>query len=63
MSQETRKMTDDDIKALADELEGRLVKRFYFNIGRGVWGVIWRALIGLIVLIAAYGSVKGGKWW
>lgn len=57
----TRSMTDDDIQALADEIENRLASRFYINIGRGLWGmVVWRAILAAMVLVAAYGAVKGG---
>ncbi len=56
----TRSMTDDDIQALADEIENRLASRFYINIGRGLWGMVWRAILAAMVLVAAYGAVKGG---
>lgn len=56
----TRTMTDDDIQALADELENRLASRFYLNLGRGLWGMAWRAIMAVVVLVAAYGAVKGG---
>jgi len=56
-----RALTDDDVKALADEFEQRLVARFYDNLGRGVWGLMWKAMIGAIVIVAAYGAVKGVK--
>lgn len=57
----SRALTDQDIQALADEFESRLVSRFYDNLGRGVWGLAWKALLGAIVLVAAYGAVKGMK--
>lgn len=56
-----RALTDEDVRALADEFESRLVARFYSNLGRGVWGLVWKAVVGAVVLIAAYGAVKGVK--
>lgn len=56
-----RALTDDDVQALADEMERRMVARFYGNIGKGVWGLAWRAILGGLVVIAAYGAAKGFK--
>jgi len=56
-----RALTDEDVKAIADEFESRLVARFYDNLGRGVWGLMWKAMIGAIVIVAAYGAVRGVK--
>jgi hypothetical protein len=53
-----RALTDADIKALADELEDRLVRRFYLNLGRGVWGLIWRAVMVGLLGLAAWGGLK-----
>lgn len=56
-----RNLTDDDVKALADELENRLADRFYGNLGRGLWALAWKAVIGAMLGIIAYGSLKGFK--
>lgn len=53
---ESRNLTDDDIKALADEMEKRLVSRFYGNLGRGVWDLAWKAIVLLVVGIALWGA-------
>lgn len=60
------KLTDDDIKALADrlaeqladDLVSRIEHRFYSNIGQGVWDVVKKCIIGALIFIAAYGSFK-----
>lgn len=52
----TRVFTDADIEALVDCLEGRLTKRFYLNLGRGIWGVFWKAILTLIVAVSVYGA-------
>jgi hypothetical protein len=59
MGDTPRNLTDDDVKAVVDELEQRIVERFFSNVGKGVWQLAWRALIALTVLLAAYGAVKG----
>ncbi len=56
--EEDRKLTDADIKALADELEDRMVNRFYRNLGHGVWGLLWKLLVLGAVGLAAYGATK-----
>lgn len=59
LERRNRALTDDDVQALADEFESRLVSRFYANLGRGIWGLVWKGLVGGVVLIAAYGAAKG----
>lgn len=59
MERRNRALTDDDIAALADEFESRLVARFYSNLGRGIWGMVWRGIVGAAALVAAYGALKG----
>lgn len=59
MGDNPRNLTDDDVKAVVDELERRIVERFFSNVGKGVWQLAWRGLIALTVLLAAYGAVKG----
>ena len=54
-----RALTDDDIDALADALERTLSDRFYRNLGRGLWALVWKGIVVAAVAIAAYGSVKG----
>ncbi len=53
-----RKLTESDVKALADELEQRLIGRFYHNLGHGVWALVWKALVLAAVALAAYGAAK-----
>lgn len=62
MDQEHRNLTDEDIRALADEMEQRLVDRFYSNVGRGVWGMVWRVVIVVLMGLASYGAWRGFKW-
>ena len=58
---EDRKLTDDDVDAIVDALEKRMMHKFYNDLGKGVWGLVWKALIFTLVGLAAYGSFKGIK--
>lgn len=56
-----RKLSDEDITALSDELERRMVQRFYTDLGRGVWSLAWKAIVLTLLAIAAYGMANGAK--
>ena len=56
-----RKLTDEDVKAVVEALENRIVARFYTDLGKGVWAVVWKALIVVLIGLAAAGAVKGTK--
>lgn len=53
-----RNLTDADIEALATALETRLARHFYLNIGKGVWGFVWKGLLVALLAVAAYGSIR-----
>lgn len=55
-----RHLTEADVQAIVDAMEVKLTKRFYTNIGKGVWGLAWRAVVTLLLLLAAYGA---GQHW
>ena len=59
MNEMQRSLTDQDVIALVNEIEKRVRDHFYNDLGRGVWGMLRRALIIAAVAIAAYGSIKG----
>lgn len=59
MSQRT--ISDEDAEAIAAALEERLMRKFYADLGKGVWAMAWKALIVLIVGIAGYGYMTHGK--
>lgn len=60
---EKRTLTESDVKAIVDELECRITKRFYFNLGRGVFAIVWKAIVTCMAILAVYGIAKGGKLW
>ena len=51
-----RLLTDEDIDAIADVLEARLVERFYSNLGQGVWGLAKKGALIALMALAAYGA-------
>ena len=56
-----RNLTDEDVQAIVDGLETRVVNKFYRDFGKGVWGFVWKALIMAVLFITAYGAAKGVK--
>lgn len=56
-----RTLTDADIAAIVAQAESAFVARFYSDLGRGVWGILWKALLMAALGIAAYGGYKGIK--
>jgi len=56
---DTRTLTDADVAAIADALERKIITNFYSDLGKGVWAIAWKAVVGLVLAIAAYGAVKG----
>lgn len=62
MTDEKRTLTDDDIKALSEELaealRERIKQEFYYDLGKGIWALVWRGIILGIIGIAAYGAAK-----
>lgn len=57
-----RKLSDDDIQAIVDELETRLEKRFYQNLGRGLWAAVKRALIVVLIALVMLGIASKDGW-
>jgi len=55
-----RQLSDADVTAIVDALEVRLTDKFYRDVGKGLWGMVWKALIGAMVFVAAYGALKYG---
>lgn len=58
---DARTLTDADVEMVAAALEKRLSQMFYLNLGKGVWGLVWKALIVGCIIIAAGSYVKGIK--
>lgn len=56
-----RTLTEDDVKAIAEQIESGITQRFQLNIGRGILGLAWRVFMYALVAVAAYGAGGGLK--
>lgn len=60
--QDDRTLSDADVEAIAEKVMEQFAERFYSNIGKGLWGVVSKALLGLMIVLAAWGAATGGKF-
>ena len=56
-----RKITDADVDAITESLRRKIITEFYQDLGKGVWGWVWKVIVMAIVGIAAYGAARGLK--
>ncbi|MEF9444382.1 hypothetical protein OWS73_21395 [Burkholderia sp. 1B3(2022)] len=56
-----RTLTEDDVKAIAEQIESGITQRFQLNVGRGVLGLVWRVVLYALLMTAAYGAGGGFK--
>lgn len=56
-----RTLTEDDVKAIAEQIENGITQRFQLNVGRGVLALVWRVVLYLLVATAAFGAGGGFK--
>jgi hypothetical protein len=56
-----RTLTEDDVKAIAAQIESGITQRFQLNVGRGILGLAWRVFVYALVAVAAYGAGGGLK--
>ena len=54
----TRTLTDADIQALTEQLREKVIREFYQDLGRGVWALVWRAVVLAMIAVAAFGAAK-----
>lgn len=57
----SRTLSDDDIDAITDALHAKIVNDFYGNVGKGMWAVVWKVIMGAMIGLAAYGAYTGGS--
>jgi hypothetical protein len=55
---DNRNLTDADVEAITEALREKVIMEFYRDLGRGVWGLVWRAIVMAMIAIAAFGAVK-----
>lgn len=54
-----RNLTDEDVQAIVAALSAQVKQEFYTDLGRGVWAIAWKAIVAVVVGIAAYGALQG----
>lgn len=57
----SRTLTDEDVQAIVEALSDRVKQEFYTDLGRGVWSLVWKAMVGALVAVAAIGAIKHGS--
>jgi len=53
-----RQLSDSDVIAIVDALEERLTDKFYRDVGKVFWGLVWKAILSTAMFIATYGAIK-----
>ncbi|TDY26310.1 hypothetical protein B0G81_6820 [Paraburkholderia sp. BL6665CI2N2] len=61
--EDKRNLTDEDVAAIAKQIEDGILQRFQLNVGRGVLAIAWKWILTGLVLLAAYGAGGGFKKW
>jgi len=59
--EQQRTLSDADVEAIVSCLEVRITQKFYLNVGKGIFHIIWKYALIAALSIAAYGSFKGFK--
>ena len=52
-----RSLTDDDVTLIVDEIEKRVAGMFFKNLGRGIWGMVWNAILIVFLMLIGYGAL------
>lgn len=54
-----RNLTDADVNAIVSAFETRMTEKFYRDLGKGLIGLAWKGLLGVMLFVAAYGAYRG----
>lgn len=60
MGEDKAKLSEEDIEKIVNKIEERFEQKFYLNLGKGLWNIVWRLAVLTIIGIAAYGTLHGG---
>lgn len=61
LDQRPRNLTDADVEAIVDQLRESVKREFYEDLGKGLWGFVWKCVVASMIAIAAYSGLKGVK--
>lgn len=56
-----RTLSEADVRAIAEQIERGITQKFQLNVGRGVLALVWRVMLYVLIMIAAYGAGGGFK--
>lgn len=56
MNEKNRNLTDEDVERIVDGLWEKATNTFKLNVGSGVLGFVWKAILLAIIGIAVYGA-------
>lgn len=54
-------LNEEDIELIVDKVCEKLERKLYLNIGSGVFGLLWKGILVILIGVAAYGA--GVKHW
>lgn len=54
-----RTLSDEDVKAIAEQIESGITQRFQLNVGRGVLALVWKVVLYALIFIAGVGASGG----
>jgi len=57
-----RTLSDADVEAIAEKVLETWEAKFYGNLGKGLWSVLWKATMAVLIAVAAWGAGAGLKW-
>ncbi len=60
MIEDERNLTDADVKALSKQLADDFQTRFFGELGKGVWGIFWKALVAVMLIIVGWQVHRSG---
>jgi hypothetical protein len=59
MSEDERRLSKGDVEAIAEELISELMRRFYADLGKGLWQAARGIIVAGLIIVAAIGAKKG----
>lgn len=51
-----QKLTEEEIDMIVDKVCSKLEAKLYLNVGQGIFGLIWKGVVVLLIAIAGYGA-------
>lgn len=55
---DNRKLSEEDVEAIAKKVTAQIEQDLYMNVGAGVLQLAWKGVILIVIALAAYGAGK-----